>query len=385
MTLLTLLGKGAAYMNLDFITQYISLNELINIGIAFAIILFVLFLRKIFTKYIFYFFKRLAKKAKSELLDYIFDAFEKPIRWLLMIIGIYIAAYYFPYLNQQSELFTSLIKVFIIVVFTWGAFNLASSSSLLLMKVNEKINFKIDQILIPFLSKAIRFVVIAISLTIILQEFEYDVSGFIAGLGLGGLAFALAAQEVIKNFFGGIVIITEKPFTIDDWIETPSVEGIVEDISFRSTIVRTFSESLVTIPNATLSNEPITNWSEMGRRRIYFELGVEYITPREKLESAVSNIREMLENNDDIHPETLLVRFHNYNEGSLDIMIYCFTHTIAWEEWMAVKEEVNYNVMDILEKEGVSIAFPTRKLFLDAEDSVWQKTQDTLKSDNPEE
>ncbi|WP_027963656.1 mechanosensitive ion channel family protein [Halalkalibacillus halophilus] len=372
-------------MNLDFITQYISLNELINIGIAFAIILFVLFLRKIFTKYIFYFFKRLAKKAKSELLDYIFDAFEKPIRWLLMIIGIYIAAYYFPYLNQQSELFTSLIKVFIIVVFTWGAFNLASSSSLLLMKVNEKINFKIDQILIPFLSKAIRFVVIAISLTIILQEFEYDVSGFIAGLGLGGLAFALAAQEVIKNFFGGIVIITEKPFTIDDWIETPSVEGIVEDISFRSTIVRTFSESLVTIPNATLSNEPITNWSEMGRRRIYFELGVEYITPREKLESAVSNIREMLENNDDIHPETLLVRFHNYNEGSLDIMIYCFTHTIAWEEWMAVKEEVNYNVMDILEKEGVSIAFPTRKLFLDAEDSVWQKTQDTLKSDNPEE
>ncbi|MFA1822484.1 mechanosensitive ion channel family protein [Virgibacillus oceani] len=119
-------------------------------------------------------------------------------------------------------------------------------------------------------SRTLRIVIIAISFSIIAQEFGYDVNGFVAGLGIGGLAFALAAKDALANMFGGIIIITKKPFTIGDWVLTPSVEGTVEDISFRSTKVRTFAQALVTVPNATLSNEPITNWSKMGKRQITF-------------------------------------------------------------------------------------------------------------------
>src|SRR5699024_6731493 len=127
---------------------------------------------------------------------------------------------------------------------------------------------KIDEILVSFLSRALQFIIIAMAISIVLQEFDYHIGGLITGLGIGGLAISLAAKDALANLFGGVVIVTEKPFTINDWIMTPSVEGTVEDISFRSTKVRTFDQALVVVPNATLANEAITNWSKMGKRRI---------------------------------------------------------------------------------------------------------------------
>lgn len=172
--------------------------------------------------------------------------------------------------------------------------------------MEERFNIDIDDLLIPFLSKALRFVIVAISISIIAQEFDYDVGGFVAGLGLGGLAFALAAKDAIGNLFGGIVIITEKPFTIGDWIKTDSVEGTVEDITFRSTRVRTFADALVTVPNATLANESIINWSEMGKRQITFDLRLTYDTPRDKVERVVEQIDLLLKNHSGIDQETIL-------------------------------------------------------------------------------
>src|SRR5690625_661254 len=181
--------------------------------------------------------------------------------------------------------------------------------------------------LIPFLSRALQVIIIAISISVILQEFNYNIGGFITGLGLGGLAFSLAAQDALKNLFGGIVIITEKPFTIDDWILTPSVEGTVEDISFRSTKIRTFAQALVTVPNATLANEPITNWSKMGKRQITFNLSLTYDTPKEKIEHVVRQVEYLLKNHPEIHPETIFVNFDHYKENGIDIFLYFFTKT----------------------------------------------------------
>lgn len=277
--------------------ESITYEEYIHMAISLGIILFAFLFRKLFIKYIFYLFLRLSNSGKTEFLNHALKAFEQPLRVLFMIIGIYIAAGYFPYISQENSLFKSLIRVSVIIVITWWLYNLSSKTSILFMKISKKINIDVDQILIPFLSKAVRVIIVAISLSIIAQEFNYNVGGFVAGLGLGGLAFALAAQEVIKNLFGGVVIITEKPFSIGNWIQSPSIEGIVEDINFRSTIIRTFEDSLVTIPNATLSNEPIINWSEMGKRRISFTLGVEYNTTKKQLEMVIDQIREYLKSN----------------------------------------------------------------------------------------
>ena len=354
----------------SFLKQLDDYEVLQPIGITIGIFLLILFLRKIFTKYLFEFILKLARKSPTSLFRNVLYAFEKPVRWLLIIIGIYAALSYFPYFNEDHETFLKLIRTSLIVLITWGLWNLSSGTSDLFYKINAKYDHKIDDILVPFLSKAIRFVIVAISLTVILQEFEYDVNGFIAGLGLGGLAFALAAQEVIKNFFGGIVIITEKPFSLGDWIMTPSVEGIVEDISFRSTEVRTFADALVVIPNSTLSNEPITNWSEMGKRQISYDLKVNSMTPKDKLERAIQRIRDYVENHEGIHPETIFVNFTRYETDSLNIMLYFFTKTTVWGEFLEIQEDINMKVLEIISDEEIKVATPTQSLRVEEEEKL---------------
>nr|WP_269757959.1 mechanosensitive ion channel family protein [Thalassobacillus sp. C254] len=170
------------------------------------------------------------------------------------------------------------------------------------------------------------------------------------------------------NFFGGIIIITERPFKKGDWIQTPTVEGFIEDISFRSTKVRTFEDSLVTVPNSTLAHEPITNWNEMEVRRIDFTIGVKYSTPKGRLQNCVARIDNYLQSHPQIDKELILVRFSDFGQSSLNIFIYFYTIPTGWVDWYNIKEEVNYKIMDILKEEGVEIALPSQNLYISSEE-----------------
>lgn len=321
-------------------------------------------------------------KTPTDLFSHIWRSFEKPISWLFVIIGIYLAARFFPYIDHKAPMFVRAIRASIILLTAWGCYNVASASSIAIMKLNKKLNFEIDEILIPFLSKTIRFIIVVLSLSIVAQEFGYNVNSLVAGLGIGGVAVALAAKDALGNLFGGLVIITEKPFSIGDWIMTPTVEGTVEDITFRSTKIRTFAQALVTVPNSTLANEPITNWSKMGKRRITFQLGVAYDTPKDKLERTISQIETMLKNHPGIHPDTIFVTFDQYNANSLEIFLYFFTKTTVWEEYLQVKQDVNFKIMEILEAEGVSVALPTRMLITSKESESMLKAATKLSAND---
>lgn len=348
---------------MTFYKTYFTSEKLINLGISFGILLFVFLCRKIFTKAMYSLFSRINKKSRTELSMKVFLSFEKPVNWLFFVIGVYVAAEYFPYMEQNNILFTHLIRSSIIILISWGLYNLSSSTSLIFANMNEHSKFKVDDILIPFLSKAIRFIIVAISISVIALEFDYDVSGFVAGLGIGGLAFALAAKDALANLFGGVVIISEKPFTIGDWILTPSVEGTVEDITFRSTKIRTFGQALVTVPNATLANEAITNWSKMGKRQISFDLRLTFDTPIDQVKAVVKQMEYYLRNHPGVHQETIFVKFDEYKENGLDILFYFFTKTTNWGEYLEVKEEVNFEIMRKLEEINVSIAIPSRRVY----------------------
>lgn len=345
----------------SFFTDYDMLKNLgISVGIVIAFILF----RNLFTKYVFQLIVKLARKTPTEILTQICLSFERPLGWAFIIVGLYVAMDYFPFIEQHNALFLKFLRSMVIVLITWGLFNLSSPTTGILVSVNEKMNNKIDLILLPFISRTIRVILIAISISIIGQEFDYDVNGLVAGLGLGGLAFALAAKEAVGNLIGGIVIVTEKPFSIGDWILTPSVEGTVEDINFRSTKIRTFSQALVTVPNSTLANEPITNWSRMGKRRITFHLGLNYRTTKDQIQRVVTRVEALLKNHQDIHPDTIMVAFDHYNESSLDILLYFFTNSTVWAEHLKIKHEINLEIMGILEEEGVEVAFPSRTIYV---------------------
>lgn len=344
---------------------FLQLAFLKNLGISLGIILLFLIFRKIFSKYVFALLLKLSKKAPTSFLSNVFLSYEKPIQLLFLILGIYIAADFFPYFNEHGKLFLTLIKASIVFVISWGLYNLSSTSSLLLTKLNTKFNFEIDEILIPFLSKALRALVVIISISVIAQVFGYEISGLVAGLGIGGLAISLAAKDAIANLFGGIVIITEKPFSIGDWILTPSVEGTVEDITFRSTRIRTFAQAVVTVPNATLANESITNWSWMGKRQITFQLRLAHDTHKEQLKIVVQKIEDLLRNHPEIHQETIHVRFDQFMENGFGVFLYFFTKTTIWADFLKVKEEINFAILDILEQENVKMAIPSRILYFD--------------------
>lgn len=341
---------------------FTSIEHLKTITITIGIFLLFLLFRKLFTKYIFKLLVRLGKKAKTNMIANILAAFERPVQWLFVIIGLYAAVKYYPHFNQIDLPLWKFTRVFIIFLITWGLLNLSSSSSQVFKLINEKTNVTIDDILIPFLSRSLQVVIVAISVSVILQELDYQIGGFLTGLGLGGLAFSLAAQDAIANLFGGIVIITEKPFTIDDWITTPSVDGTVEDISFRSTKIRTFSDALVTVPNATLSNEPITNWSKMGKRQITFNIPISYQTSSTKMKKLVERIEDTLKNHPGIHQETIYVKVNQLRTDGMDLMLYFFTKTTEYGPYLDIREEINLTILRILEEEDVDIALSLNKL-----------------------
>lgn len=349
---------------------FISMEHLTELGIAIGIFLLFLLFRKLFTKYVFAILLRLTRKTRINVLSNVLLAFEKPVQWLFIIIGLYVSFKYYGInigYNTNLPIIGKIMKVSFVILFTWGLFKLSSSSSTLFRKINEKTDIKIDEILIPLLSKTLQFIIVAISLTIILQEFGYNIEGFIAGLGLGGLAISLAAKDALANFLGGIVIISEKPFTIGDWVLTPSVEGTVEDITFRSTKIRTFADALVAVPNAQLANEPITNWSKMGKRQITFNLALTYETPKETIQNIVQRIEALLKDNPDIDQETIFVKFDKYSESSLDIFLYFFTKTTVWGEYLEIKEDINFKILDIVHDEGAEFARPSRRLYVESE------------------
>lgn len=342
---------------------FISYDHLMELGIAIGIFLLFILFRKLFTKYVFKILMRLIRKTKIQALSTIFQSFQKPMEWFFTLLGLYFALRYYSYINHT--IFSDFLSASFIFLVTWGLVRLSSSSSNLFRKINEKTEVQIDELLIPILSRTLQFIIIAISITIILQKFGYNIEGLIAGLGLGGLAISLAAKDALASVLGGIMIISEKPFTIGDWILTPSVEGTVEDITFRSTKIRTFANALVYVPNDQLANEPITNWSKMEKRRITYHLSLSYDTPREKIEAIVHRIESLLKSHPEIHQETIFVKFDEYKQSSLDILLYFFTKTTVWAEYLEVREEINFTILDIVREEGADFAVSARKIYVE--------------------
>ncbi len=322
-------------------------------------------LRKPITGYTMKIMLALTAKTKTDFDRKLVKSFEGPFRFLVGFSGIYIALRLLNLPENVDGVILNIFRSLFIIAIAWGFMNLFNQTSGILENLAKRFSVEVNDILIQFIAKGVRVIIIALAVSIVVQEWGYNVNSFVAGLGIGGLAFALAAQDTLANLFGGMVITLDKPFTLGDWIATPSVEGVVEEISFRSTRVRTFAQALVHVPNATIVKEPITNWSRMGMRRVMFTLGVMYSTPKEKLERCTRSIEELLINHEEIDNDFIVVRFNEFNQSSLDIFIYCFALTTQWAEFLRIKEDINFKAMDILQKEGVSVAFPSRSIYFE--------------------
>ncbi|ULO05643.1 mechanosensitive ion channel family protein [Paenibacillus sp. 19GGS1-52] len=343
----------------EFHTQIGWTDLLISIGIMAVFLLF----NKLLARYVFSFLIR--KFSGSEKTIMWIQVFEKPLRSLLVLLGIYIGLeYVMPQQWENSFRLDSFFRSALIILIGSGLYSFFAQTSVFMNGIDRKIGKDDSSELIPFISKVLRVVVVVLSITLVGAEWGFSVNGLVAGMGLGSLAIALAAKESLGNIFGGIVIIVEKPFTKGDWILTPQAEGVVEDISFRSTRIRTFADAIVTVPNASIADQPITNWSRMGKRRVSFTLNVALDSDRERLLAVIEKIESILILEEEIDQNTIIVRFTDFNESSLGIFFYFFTKSTVWSEYLTTRQKFNFSVMRVLEEEGIRLAYPSQRIFL---------------------
>ena len=347
------------------ITEYFfSYSHLYRLIISIVIFLIFVFFKNMFAKYIFSFFIKRNNKTAVNNDNYLLQAFQRPLQHLIVVIGAYLALN--KYLPENYDFFlNNLFGSTVVILMASGLYQSIGIYVNDEDKINRLFNKQVDMILVPFFSKMIKFIIIALAFVVIASRWGYDVNGFIAGLGLGGLAFALAAKDLLANIFSGIILITDKPFNIGDWIQTSDIEGTVQDINFRCTKIKRFDNSLVIVPNSSLTNAPIINFTKRTMRRITFNLTVRYDTSSEKLKNCIGRIEDLLVEHPRIDKEAISVKFDSFDKSALNIFIYFFTTTIVWDEYMNIKQEINFKIMEILEDEQVKIAFPSTSVYVE--------------------
>ena len=332
--------------------------------IFLAFIMFFLFLvfRKAFTLYILKFLKILTKKTKTDIDDKIFKAIKDPLKFLFIIGGIY---FFFFFLNIKGELLRHITKALLIFDIFWALFNIVNIFEDKVYNIIGKYG-KASREMASFIIKITKVFIVSLGIVALLQEFGINVTGFLASLGLGGLAFALAAKDTAANIFGGIAILTDNIFKIGEWIKVGDAEGVVEDIGMRTTKIRAFDKRLIIVPNSVIANSNVENFSRRDKRRVVMRIGLIYNTSIETIKKVVEEIREMLYNHPDIaKDESLLIYFDEYEESALSIFCYFFTNTSDWKEYLRIRENINLKIKEIIERYPTDFAFPSNSIYFE--------------------
>ena len=197
-----------------------------------------------------------------------------------------------------------------------------------------------------------------------MQNLGYSISGLLAGLGIGGLALAMAAKDTLSNLFGSVTIFSDQPFQVGDWIKVNDHEGVVEAVGFRSTRIRTFYKTEVSIPNSVVANATIDNFSRMQRRRVSTTLGFTYETTPDQMEKVLAGIRNVLKKTKGVNQDFYMVSFTGFGASALEVLLYYFTDTTVWTEYVEIRERVNLAIMRATEKAGVEFAFNSMSVYL---------------------
>lgn len=310
----------------------------------------------------------ISEKTKFHWDDLILHALKTPISTLIWCWPATISLGLLLDDNIQSKfswLATSK-KLMLAAVFIWILIRLAINIEQYLLQDKSR-----DETTIQAASKVARLIILTIGLLTVMQTLGVSLRGLLTFGGVGGLIVGLAAKDLLSNFFGGLMIYFDRPFKVGEWIRSPDreIEGTVERIGWRMTIIRTFDKRPLYVPNSVFSNIIVENPSRMKNRRIYETIGLRY-QDADKMATIVVQVREMLENHEDIDAQqTLIVNFNAFGASSLDFFIYTFTETINWVRYHEVKQDVMLKVMDIIHQNGADIAYPTRTLMIEPKEA----------------
>jgi len=334
-------------------------NTSTHYAIALLITLIAYVLRKVVTTFLFGFFKKLAARTETTLDDKLFPALEGPVKALIVVIGAVAALKVLKFAPATDRtLGYAYTAAFSLVTF-WGFLRAFDTVLDHLQSVAQEKKSGLAPFM-PWIKKSLFTIVFVFGVLMIAQSMGANVRAFLAGLGIGGLAFALAAQDTLANIFGSVVVAIDQPFKVGEAITVGAHTGTVEDIGLRSTKLRRGDRSLVVIPNRTVANEAIVNLSRFTARRVEQVFGLTYDAKPDQLEAIVKEIRTLIESQPEVNAADTQVWFRDINASSLDLWVAYVVKDPDFTKHMAVRQRLNLAIMRVVEAQGLSFAFPTQ-------------------------
>ncbi len=329
------------------------------------------FLILLATAFASFFIKRLLTKMLTRLHrtpsrwdDIILKSMKRPITWAVWLVGLDLAID-LVYARTENPIFSysdPVRDVGVLLCITWFLLGLIRGAEQEFTRDSDQI----DQHTAEAIGKLVRLALIITTGLVVLQTLGFSVSGVLAMGGIGGIAVGFAAKDLLANFFGALIIYLDRPFLVGDWIRSPdrSLEGTVEKIGWRLTVIRDFQSRPIYVPNAIFTSIIVENPSRMDNRRIYETIGLRY-SDLTSMENVVSEVKAMLQSHDEIDVDkTMMVNFNEFSDSSVDFFIYCFTKTTKWVEFHRIKQDVMLRIAEIIEANNAEIAFPTSTIHL---------------------
>ena len=335
------------------------LEILIGVGIFFIFLIF----RGIISKVVIKRLKNIAKRTTNKLDDSFVAAMEGPARFLPIVIGFFIASYYMSFSEDSRAIVDTINRTLITILIFWVMHQVIEPISYILSGLNKILTKE----LIGWITKSLKILIFILGLAAVLELWGIKIGPIIAGLGLFGIAVALGAQDLFKNLISGILVLVEKSFKIGDWILVENIiEGIVEKIGFRSTIIRKFDKSIAIIPNFQFAENAVINISQTTNWKISWVINLQYNTTVEQLKTIRNEIEDYIKKNEDYNQELgYAIRVDKFANSSIDMYIRCFTKTDDWNEWLVVKERLAISIKQIVEKNKASFAFPSQSIYVE--------------------
>ncbi len=337
--------------------------DIFQILIGIAIFLIFLIFRGIISRIIIKRLKSIAKKTTNKLDDTFVQAMEGPARFLPIVIGFFIASYYMSFSEDSRVVVDTINRTLITILIFWIMHQIIEPISYILSGLGKVLTRE----LIGWIIKSLKILIFILGLAAVLELWGIKIGPIIAGLGLFGVAVALGAQDLFKNLISGILVLVEKRFKIGDWILVEDIiEGIVEKIGFRSTVVRKFDKSIAIIPNFQFAENAVINISQTTNWIISWTINLQYDTTVDQLKIIRDEIEDFIKKHEDYKPDLgYAVRIDKFADSSIDMYIRCFTKTDDWDEWLAVKERLAISIKQIVEKHKASFAFPSQSIYVE--------------------
>ncbi|MDC1113295.1 mechanosensitive ion channel family protein [Candidatus Pelagibacter ubique] len=332
---------------------------LIGIGIFFIFLIF----RGIISKVIIKRLESISKRTTNKLDDTFVHAMVGPARFLPIVLGFFIASYYMSFGEDGKVAIDTINRTLITIFIFWVIHQIVEPISYILSGLDKMLTRE----LIGWIIKSLKILIFILGLAAVLELWGIKIGPIIAGLGLFGVAVALGAQDLFKNLISGILVLVEKRFKIGDWILVEgTIEGIVEKIGFRSTVIRKFDKSLAIIPNFQFAENSVVNISETTNWRIRWSITLQYDTTVAQLKKVREEIENYINKSEDFSQSVgVAVRIEKFSDSSIDLLVRCFTASNSWSDSLLVKERLAIAIKEIVEENKASFAFPSQSIYIE--------------------